>query len=49
MLSHDYWLRTAWLTAIEAELRAGDVVLMAQAFSVLRRTHRNLRGGVLPS
>jgi len=35
MLSHDYWLRTAWLTAIEAELRAGDVMLMAQAFSYM--------------
>jgi len=35
MLSHDYWLRTGWLTAIEAELRAGDVMLMAQAFSYM--------------
>lgn len=35
MLSHDYWLRTGWLTAIEAELRADDVVLMAQAFSYM--------------
>jgi len=35
MLSHDYWLRTGWLTAIDAELRAGDVMLMAQAFSYM--------------
>ena len=35
VLSHDYWLRTGWLTAIEAELRAGDVMLMAQAFSYM--------------
>jgi acyl-CoA synthetase (AMP-forming)/AMP-acid ligase II len=35
MLSHGYWLRTGWLTAIEAELRADDVMLMAQAFSYL--------------
>lgn len=35
MLSHDYWLRTAWLTAIEAELRAEDVMLMGQAFSYM--------------
>jgi acyl-CoA synthetase (AMP-forming)/AMP-acid ligase II len=33
MLSHAYWLRTGWLTAIEAELRSDDVMLMAQAFS----------------
>jgi acyl-CoA synthetase (AMP-forming)/AMP-acid ligase II len=35
MLSHDYWLRTAWLTAVEAELRADDVVLIAQPFSYM--------------
>ena len=35
MLSHGYWLRTGWLTAIEAELRADDVMLMAQAFSYM--------------
>jgi acyl-CoA synthetase (AMP-forming)/AMP-acid ligase II len=35
MLSHEYWLRTAWLTAVAAELRAGDVMLMAQAFSYM--------------
>lgn len=35
MLSHDYWLRTGWLTAIGAELQAGDVMLMAQAFSYM--------------
>jgi acyl-CoA synthetase (AMP-forming)/AMP-acid ligase II len=35
MLSHDYWLRTAWFTAVAAELRAGDVMLMAQAFSYM--------------
>ena len=35
MLSHEYWLRTGWLTAIEAELRADDVMLMAQAFSYM--------------
>jgi acyl-CoA synthetase (AMP-forming)/AMP-acid ligase II len=35
MLSHDYWLKTAWLTAIEAELRADEIVLMAQPFSYM--------------
>ena len=35
MLSHDYWLRTAWLTAIEAEFTGRDVMLMAQAFSYM--------------
>jgi acyl-CoA synthetase (AMP-forming)/AMP-acid ligase II len=35
MLSHGYWLRTGWLTAVEAEMRAGDVMLMAQAFSYM--------------
>jgi acyl-CoA synthetase (AMP-forming)/AMP-acid ligase II len=35
MLSHGYWLRTSWLTAIEAELRADDVMLIAQAFSYM--------------
>ena len=35
MLSHGYWLKVGWLTAIEAELRAGDVMLMAQAFSYM--------------
>ena len=35
MLSHGYWLRTGWLTAIEAELRADDVMLIAQAFSYM--------------
>jgi len=35
MLSHEYWLRTAWLTAVEAELRADDVVLIAQPFSYM--------------
>jgi acyl-CoA synthetase (AMP-forming)/AMP-acid ligase II len=35
MLTHDYWLRIAWLTAIGAELRSDDVVLMAQAFSYM--------------
>lgn len=35
MLSHGYWLRTAWLTAIEAELHDGDVMMMAQAFSYM--------------
>jgi acyl-CoA synthetase (AMP-forming)/AMP-acid ligase II len=35
MLSHAYWLRTGWLTAIESELRADDVMLMAQAFSYM--------------
>ena len=35
MLSHGYWLKVGWLTAIEAELRADDVMLMAQAFSYM--------------
>jgi acyl-CoA synthetase (AMP-forming)/AMP-acid ligase II len=35
MLSHEYWLRTGWLTAIEAELRDDDVMLMTQAFSYM--------------
>jgi acyl-CoA synthetase (AMP-forming)/AMP-acid ligase II len=35
VLSHGYWLRTGWLTAIEAELRTDDVMLMAQAFSYM--------------
>jgi acyl-CoA synthetase (AMP-forming)/AMP-acid ligase II len=35
MLSHDYWLRTAWLTAVGAELRDDDVVLIAQPFSYM--------------
>ncbi|MET9544496.1 AMP-binding protein [Streptomyces sp. NPDC006627] len=35
MLSHDYWLRTAWLMALAAELHADDVVLTAQAFSYM--------------
>jgi acyl-CoA synthetase (AMP-forming)/AMP-acid ligase II len=35
LLPHDYWLRTAWLTAIDAELRTDDVMLMAQAFSYM--------------
>jgi acyl-CoA synthetase (AMP-forming)/AMP-acid ligase II len=35
MLPHGYWLRTGWLSAIEAELRADDVMLMAQAFSYM--------------
>lgn len=33
MLSHDYWLRTSWMIAVHAGLRADDVVLTAQAFS----------------
>jgi acyl-CoA synthetase (AMP-forming)/AMP-acid ligase II len=35
MLSHGYWLKVGWLTAIEAELRGGDVMLMAQGFSYM--------------
>jgi len=35
LLPHGYWLRTAWLTAIDAELRGDDVVLIAQAFSYM--------------
>jgi acyl-CoA synthetase (AMP-forming)/AMP-acid ligase II len=35
VLTHDYWIRTAWLVALESELRADDVVLMAQAFSYM--------------
>ncbi|MEV5981903.1 AMP-binding protein [Streptomyces sp. NPDC052114] len=35
LLSHDYWLRTAWLIAVGAELHADDVVLTAQAFSYM--------------
>ncbi|WP_244164705.1 class I adenylate-forming enzyme family protein [Streptomyces silaceus] len=35
MLSQDYWLRTAWLMAVGAELHADDVVLTAQAFSYM--------------
>ncbi|TMR00543.1 ATP-dependent acyl-CoA ligase [Actinomadura soli] len=35
MLTHDYWIRTAWLVAMEAELRTDDVVIMAQAFSYM--------------
>jgi acyl-CoA synthetase (AMP-forming)/AMP-acid ligase II len=35
VLPHGYWLRTAWLTAVEAELRADDVVLIAQPFSYM--------------
>jgi acyl-CoA synthetase (AMP-forming)/AMP-acid ligase II len=35
MLTHDYWLRIAWLTAIGAGMRTDDVVLMAQAFSYM--------------
>ena len=35
MLTHDYWLRTAWLVAMEAELRTDDVMIMSQAFSYM--------------
>jgi acyl-CoA synthetase (AMP-forming)/AMP-acid ligase II len=35
MLSHDYWLRTAWMMAVHSELRSDDVVLTAQAFSYM--------------
>jgi acyl-CoA synthetase (AMP-forming)/AMP-acid ligase II len=35
MLSHAYWLRTAWLMALHSELTAEDVVLTAQAFSYI--------------
>ncbi|MBF6469994.1 AMP-binding protein [Nocardia beijingensis] len=35
MLTHDYWLRTAWSVSIHAELSSGDVVMMAQAFSYM--------------
>ncbi|GAA5067349.1 acyl-CoA synthetase (AMP-forming)/AMP-acid ligase II [Thermocatellispora tengchongensis] len=35
MLSHDYWLRTAWYTAAACRLGPGDVVMMAQAFSYM--------------
>jgi acyl-CoA synthetase (AMP-forming)/AMP-acid ligase II len=35
MLSHDYWLRSAWLIARGAGLRGDDVVLMTQPFSYL--------------
>ncbi|MCG5219399.1 AMP-binding protein [Streptosporangium soli] len=35
MLSHDYWLRTAWFVAEQTGLRDDDVVLMAQAFSYM--------------
>ena len=35
MLTHDYWLRTAWLITAGAELRTDDVVLMAQPFSYM--------------
>ncbi|WP_052808742.1 class I adenylate-forming enzyme family protein [Streptomyces cyaneogriseus] len=33
VLSHDYWLRTAWTIAVRSGLRSDDVVLTAQAFS----------------
>jgi acyl-CoA synthetase (AMP-forming)/AMP-acid ligase II len=35
MLTHDYWLRLGWQASGYAELRAGDVVLTAQAYSYL--------------
>ncbi|BCK72927.1 acyl-CoA synthetase [Streptomyces libani subsp. rufus] len=35
MLTHEYWLTTAWLIALHAELHADDVVLTAQAFSYM--------------
>ncbi|WP_237105907.1 class I adenylate-forming enzyme family protein [Nonomuraea sp. MG754425] len=35
VLTHDYWVRTAWLVAREAEVRTDDVVLMAQPFSYM--------------
>ncbi|MFD7954809.1 class I adenylate-forming enzyme family protein [Streptomyces ardesiacus] len=35
MLSHDYWLRTAWMIAVHSGLRPDDVVLTAQAFSYM--------------
>lgn len=35
LLSHGYWLKTAWLTAIEAGFQDSDVMLMAQAFSYM--------------
>ncbi|CAM5607060.1 Long-chain fatty acid--CoA ligase OS=Streptomyces alboniger OX=132473 GN=CP975_31510 PE=4 SV=1 [Streptomyces alboniger] len=35
MLSHDYWMRTAWTIAVRSGLRPDDVVLTAQAFSYM--------------
>ncbi|MEU8478156.1 class I adenylate-forming enzyme family protein [Streptomyces hygroscopicus] len=35
MLSHDYWLRTAWMIAVHSGLRPDDVVLTAQSFSYM--------------
>ena len=35
MLTHEYWLRTAWLITAAAGLRTDDVVLMAQPFSYM--------------
>ncbi|MGW0523548.1 class I adenylate-forming enzyme family protein [Crossiella sp. NPDC003009] len=49
MLTHEYWLRTAWQIAVHAGLRADDVVLTAQAFSYVDpqwKTALCLMGGV---
>ena len=35
VLSHDYWLRTAWMIAGHSGLRPDDIVLTAQAFSYM--------------
>lgn len=35
MLSHEYWLRTAWMIAAHSDLRSDDIVLTAQAFSYM--------------
>ncbi|MFI6812621.1 class I adenylate-forming enzyme family protein [Nonomuraea sp. NPDC050328] len=35
MLTHDYWLRTAWLVARQVRVREDDVVLMTQPFSYM--------------
>ncbi|MGB3375471.1 MAG: AMP-binding protein, partial [Microbacterium sp.] len=35
ILTHDYWLRTAWLIAQESGMRSDDVVLMSQPFSYM--------------
>jgi acyl-CoA synthetase (AMP-forming)/AMP-acid ligase II len=35
MLTHDYWLRTAQITADQARLRDDDVMLMAQPYSYM--------------
>jgi acyl-CoA synthetase (AMP-forming)/AMP-acid ligase II/enoyl-CoA hydratase/carnithine racemase len=35
ILTHAYWLRTAWLIAQESGMRSDDVVLMSQPFSYM--------------